>query len=292
MVGAMNMANIAGMGSSMSMSPLSAMQGASGLIGSLGGLGLGIFNAYQSSQQAEFEREMAQKNYELQRANYEKTWDWNYNKMQYAKADYENAGFNPVLAAGAQQSTLTPNAPQYDTSGSREARSQEMQSYKNIQDILFKNRILQDMAEIRKIEADISRSDSEALLNAAKLRHTYAGARYFNSLADKSEHDIEIYKERGTPTNEPYPAPFRAFEAFLDEYGLLGGALSLLGFGGFGKIAEVTAKGTGLLANALKNPEKSKRLFHWLKKQGKAGMDAAEMLYKEMQRYYRNFKWW
>lgn len=288
MVGAMNLSNIASMGSS-SMTPFQAGSLGSSLIGTLGSLGLGVFNAVNSSKQAEFEREMANKNFELARANYEKTWDWNYNKMQYARKDYEAAGFNPVLAAGAQQSTLTPSAPQYDTSGVRDARSHGYSSIKSMQDILFRNRIVQDMAEIRKTEADISRSDSEALLNAAKMRHTAAGARYYNALADKNIHDLNIYKDRGTPTNEPETVPFRAFNEFLDEYGLLGGALQVLGIGG---VAGAAGKGFGALFNALKKPGNVQKLGNWLAKQGQKGKEAAEYLYNTVKKGLYNLKWW
>lgn len=276
----------------MNMTPFQAGSLSSSLLGTLGGLGLGIFNAVQSSNQAQFEREMANKNFELARANSEKMWDWNYNKMQYAKADYEKAGFNPVLAAGAQQSTLTPDAPQYDTSGVRDARSHGYAAIKSMQDILFRNRIVQDMAEIRKTEADISRSDSEALLNAMKMRHTFAGARYYNALADKNIHDLGIYKERGTPTNEPETVPFRAFNEFLDEYGLLGGALQVLGVGGVVGAAGAAGKGFAALFDALKKPGNIQKLGNWLIKQGQKGKEAAEYLYNAAKKGLYNLKWW
>ena len=288
MIGPVNMSNIASIGSS-SMTPFQAGSLGTSLLGTVGSLGLGIFNAVNSSKQAEFEREIANKNFELARANFEKTWDWNYNKMQYARKDYEAAGFNPVLAAGAQQSTLTPSAPQYDTSGIRDARSHGYSAIKGMQDILFRNRIVQDMAEIRKVEADISRSDSEALLNAAKMRHTSAGARYYNALADKNIHDLEIYKNRGTPTNEPETVPFRAFNEFLDEYGLLGGALQVLGIGG---VAGAAGKGAAALFNALKKPGNLKKLGNWLVKQGKKGKEAADYLYNSAKKGLYNLKWW
>lgn len=285
MVGSMNMDNINNFGSGSGLGSYEAGVLGSDLIGTLGSLGVGIFNSVQNSNQAAFEREMANKNFESQRANYADSWDWNHNKMLYSKADYLRAGFNPVLAAGAQQSLLTPNTPLFDTSGIRDLRSQSSSSLKNIQDILLRNRILQDMAEIRKTEADISRSDSEALLNAVKMRHTSAGARYYDALADKSIHDTEIYKLRGTPTNEPMTPEFRTFEKFLDEYGLLGGALQLLGIGGLGASA-------GKLATSLLKPGNVSKLGNWLKRQGSKGRKASDMLYQSLKRGYYKYKWW
>lgn len=101
----------------------------------------GIYSLYKTSENEDFNKEMAQNNFDLQTQQFEyqkelneKVMEREDNAFQRQRADLEAAGFSPLMITGGASATplTSAQAPQFDMSGINDSLKNMMGAYNDI----------------------------------------------------------------------------------------------------------------------------------------------------------------